>query len=522
MRSLRLRLSRMSLQTKLIASYLGVALGAILLVVIITLAVQNYFYSVQRDQLRSEAEYLAEQIGIRYHRLGDSWTNLYPLTYYGPELFVVINANQQSESTQPQISTQFSDSQINTLNSALTMSLQGHETSGSLQDSTTPVRTGEHDLPLFSGIYISVPIYNNAQATSAPIGALLMAQPDKYPTGFSPKDVLGTVTNVLLIAGVIITGIVILFSIFMARRLTRPLVSLTHAAEQMKAGNYDQRVLTPESQDEIGKLSQTFNAMAEKIENDVNELRLQEQLRRDMIANIAHDLVTPLTAVQGYSEALADEVISEPQERQETAQLIGREVQRLRRLVSDMQNMTALESGQMHMELAPLDMRALVDEVLSVIGPECEQAGITLRNEIAKGNPTVLADSDRVTQVLLNLLDNARKHTPREGEISVGASIVVDARAQKWLEVAVRDTGSGIDPADLPFVFDRFFRTDRARTGANRGSGLGLSIVKAIIMAHGGIIRAESTPGEGTKIAFTLRVVEGMAVIQSEQHSATR
>src|SRR5205814_1233789 len=130
--------------------------------------------------------------------------------------------------------------------------------------------------------------------------------------------------------------------------------ALTVAAEQMKRGDYAQRVVPPKSGDELEHLTVTFNAMADTIAADVAELRRQEQLRRDLIANIAHDLATPLTAIQGFSEALADNVISDTEARQETAQLIGREVQRLRRLVGDMQHMTSLESGRAQLDLAPL------------------------------------------------------------------------------------------------------------------------------------------------------------------------
>lgn len=499
------RLSRMPLQAKLAFSYLGVALGAILMVAIITLALQNYFYSSQRDQLRSQAEYLSQQIGISLHSVNDNWANLPPIPYYSPEILGIMATNQQIYLAQHQGIPSPSDSEFLTLKNALIQSLQGQERSGNLQDTQPDV---DSDADTFSGIFVTVPIYDNGQASGTPVGALFLAQPDKYPTGFSPSDVLATVNKVLAFAAIIITGLVILLGIFIARSLTRPLVSLTEAAEQMKAGNYAQRATTPRSQDEIGTLALTFNDMADKIEADVNELRLQDQLRRDLIANIAHDLVTPLTAIQGYSEAIADEVIHDPQSRQETAQLIGREVQRLRRLVSDMQNMTVLESGQMSLELAPLNMHSLVDEVLSVIGPECEQAHIRLRNEIAPSAPLVLADSDRITQALLNLLDNARRHTPVGGSISVSAQAIAGEQGKKWLDVVVSDTGSGIHPTDLPFIFDRFFRGDRARSGQHSGSGLGLSIVKTIIVAHGGSVRAESTPGEGTRIGFTLPVAQ--------------
>src|SRR5258708_20447249 len=189
--------------------------------------------------------------------------------------------------------------------------------------------------------------------------------------------------------------------------------------------------------------------MAEKIETDVNELRRQDQVRRELVANIAHDLVTPVTARQGCSQELADDVISGRKERQETAQLIGRDVQRLRRLVSDLQHMSSLESGWVQLDLAPLDLHALADEVLEVIGPECEQAGITLHNAIAPGAPLVLADSDRVTQVLLNLLDNARRYTPPGGSITIVARANSSPGA-KCLDLWATATPIPPTPSHLP------------------------------------------------------------------------
>jgi signal transduction histidine kinase len=310
---------------------------------------------------------------------------------------------------------------------------------------------------------------------------------------------LTNVNQAILIAGAGVALVVILFSLFLARRFTRPLESLTTAADQMRQGDYSRRADPPKSKDELERLAVTFNAMADTIESDVTELRHQEQLRRDLLANIAHDLATPLTAIQGYSEALADGVIADEEARQETAQLIGREVQRLRRLVGDVQQMTSLDSGRARLELAPLDMPGLADETLAVIRPECEQAGITLRNEIDPQTAPVMADSDRITQVLLNLLDNARRHTPAGGCITISAQPM-----GKMLRVCVSDTGTGIDAADLPYIFERFYRVDRARTASAGGSGLGLSIVKAIITAHGGTVSAESSAAQGTRIYFSL------------------
>jgi two-component system, OmpR family, sensor histidine kinase BaeS len=168
-------------------------------------------------------------------------------------------------------------------------------------------------------------------------------------------------------------------------------------------------------------------------------------------------------------------------------------------MVADLQQMTSLESGQTPLDLAPLNIGALVEETLAVIAPECEQKEITVQNEISPSSPLVQADGDRITQVLLNLLDNARRHTPEGGKICVGV-----APKECNLYIWVSDTGVGIDAADLPHIFERFYRADRSRTGTTGGSGLGLSIVKAIITAHGGKIYAESTPSKGTRITFTL------------------
>src|SRR2546421_2301675 len=290
------------LRVKLVLSYVGVALGAILLlVVVISLTVQSYFFGVQRDQLRSRAEYLAQQVGSIYHARGQSWQNVGKVFDYSPELFVVIDTTQELHSARPPDFVKLSDADIPALNSALTQALRGQEVPGSLQG--TP-----GDSSVFSGLYISVPIYDGGQSNGQVIGALLLAQPDKYPQGFSPNDVIATIDLVILATGALIAVIVIVFSIFLTRRLTHPLVALTAAAEKMKGGDYTQRVTPPKNQDEIGTLAQTFNAMAGKIESDVTELRRQGQLRRDMVANIAPDLVTPLTPIQGFRQARADAV----------------------------------------------------------------------------------------------------------------------------------------------------------------------------------------------------------------------
>ena len=479
----RFSLSKLSLRLKLVLSYLAVALGAIfILAIAVSIAVQNYFTTTQLEGLRQQAQFRAHQLVFDYVH------NSIPMIRTAPDdpvLFIFMN--QQGFQIICSGSQFLKQGNCNdpTLTNAFTETLhKNQETDGTIQMVA--------DQSTFSSLFVCMPLNYNGQL----IGAMLLTTPA------IAQYFLQQANLAILIAGLIVAVLVIILSFLFARRLTRPLEALTLAAEQMKQGRYTQRVAVPKTQDELGRLASTFNDMANTIEADVKELRHQEQARRDLTANIAHDLATPLTAIQGFSEALADEVITDAEGRQETAQRIGREVQRLRRLVKDLQQMSSLESGHAQLDLAPLDMHTLVDETLNVIQPECEQMGISLQNEIASETPLVMADSDRITQVLLNLLDNARRHTLKGGSITIRAY-----SKDNMLYTQIRDTGIGIDATDLPHIFERFYRANRSRNGASGGSGLGLSIVKAIITAHGGNIWAESEPGQGATVTFTLPLV---------------
>ncbi len=489
-----------SLRTKLVLSYLAVTLGAILtLSIVVALAVPYYFAYQLQDQFVSQAQAAAEQAGQEYHSDNAGWDYVHQLGWIDQDTVeMVVDSNLDLETHLPAHSriVDIMENNVPAINHCLQQAIQGQDgTVSHIQGSSN----GDGGSSMPPSMYVCEAVHDNGQQSGQIIGAILLIKSEQYAQGSPSYGFLFNVSVAILLASGGIALVVAFFSFVLARGLTNPLRSLTTAAEKMQGGDYAQRVVPPASQDEIEHLSLAFNAMADTIEADVTELRRQEQLRRDLIANIAHDMLTTLTAVQGFSEALADEVITNARARQETAQLIGREVQRLRRLVSDMQQMTSLEAGRLHFDFAPLNLYELVNETLAVIEFECNQQGITLRNEMSPWLPLVLADGDRITQVLLNLLDNARRHTPAGGVITIGAE-----PGERDLKVWVSDTGTGIDAADLPYIFERFYRADRSRTGTTGGSGLGLSIVKAIISAHGGTIHAESQPGVGTRILFTL------------------
>ena len=270
----------------------------------------------------------------------------------------------------------------------------------------------------------------------------------------------------------------------------------------LASGDYSARVTT-HSQSEVGELATTFNEMATRLEKDVDELRKQEFWRRELIMNITHDLATPLTAIAGLGESLVDGVNQDHEDFEATGRIIVRETLRLRRLVQDLHLMAKVEAGAMQPQPKVLRLAAVVDEALAVLAPEFERANVEPLNNVAFDLPPAWADPDMLMRVFSNLCDNALRHTPS------GGTVVVEARQQgNMLEVAVTDSGKGIPPEALARVFDRFYRADTSRQVRTGGSGLGLTIVRAIVEAHGGTIRAENASQGGARFIFSLPIAD--------------
>jgi signal transduction histidine kinase len=239
--------------------------------------------------------------------------------------------------------------------------------------------------------------------------------------------------------------------------------------------------------------------MAAQLSRDVQELRKQEEWRRELIMSITHDLATPLTAITGLGESLVDGVNQSREDYIATGEVIVRETLRLRRLVKDLHVMAKMEAGALHPMRKPVRLAALVDEVLAVLAPEFERAQVEPNNSVPFNLPTVWVDPDMLTRVFSNLCANARRHTPAGGMVTIAAQ-----QRDSELFISVTDTGEGIPPDALERVFERFFRADNARQSSTGGSGLGLAIVRAIVEAHGGKIWAENVPGAGARFTFTL------------------
>lgn len=233
--------------------------------------------------------------------------------------------------------------------------------------------------------------------------------------------------------------------------------------------------------------------------HDVTEIRRVERLRREFTANVSHELRTPLTSIKGFVETLLNGAMEDPVTCRRFLEIIQGETNRLVKLTEDLLDLSRLESKAVAMEFSTVDLGELIQGTVDRFRPQAEKLGLFLSTSLPKEPVQVRADRDRVEQVLTNLLDNAFKHTPSGGHVEVRIS-----RTPDQVAITVSDTGVGIPPADLPHIFERFYRADRSRTRGSGGSGLGLAIAKHIVEAHGGRITAKSKPHEGTEITFTL------------------
>ena len=296
--------------------------------------------------------------------------------------------------------------------------------------------------------------------------------------------------------GAILFALIVGF--LLARTLTRPLRALTVATEKMAGGDLNQRVEVT-SNDEIGELGNSFNRMSQQVSR-------ANQLRKQMTADIAHDLRTPLTVIAGYVESIRDGDLSPSPERLE---IIYTEIQRLQSLVEDLRLLALTDAGELRLNLQDLNVTDLLEGAATSFKLSAQQKGINLSVDVAEGLPAVRADEGRLNRVLGNLVGNALRHTGEGGRVVLRADPTPGPSPKGEggnILITVTDTGEGISTADLPHIFDRLYRADKSRTEADgASSGLGLAIAKALVEAHGGRIWAESKTGIGATIFLSLQ-----------------
>jgi signal transduction histidine kinase len=286
-------------------------------------------------------------------------------------------------------------------------------------------------------------------------------------------------------------------SVLVSRRVARPIHQLAEASRRIADGRYSERVQA-NGHDELGELGTSFNAMA-------NALETTEQRRLRLIGDVAHELRTPIATLRGYLEGLLDGVV-EPSD--QTYTRLHDETGRLQRLVDDLQELSRAEARQLTLQASTLQVADVVQVAVERVGDAYRAKGVRLHTRLHTGLPAIVGDADRLVQVLTNLLTNALRYTPDGGQVRIEAT---PSPAGEVL-VAVADTGAGIAAEHLPHVFERFYRVDKSRSRAQGGSGVGLTIARAVVEAMGGRIWAESGgAGKGATFRFTVPVAAGDA-----------
>jgi two-component system sensor histidine kinase BaeS len=334
-----------------------------------------------------------------------------------------------------------------------------------------------------SDLMHGVPIKENGKI----IGILL---PMRMPFEGQPREVeFIESTNRTLLYGALMAAIIaLLLGIFLSRTLTRPIRELTQATHAVSEGNLSQQVPI-RSNDELGELGKAFNKMSTELLRSVNA-------RKQMTADIAHELRTPLSLILGHAEAVHDGVLPPTRENFE---IIREEATRLEHLVDDLRILSLADAGELTINPQTIEPQRLLQEVASLYQYQTQRKNISLDLDVASPLSTIEVDPGRMTQVLTNILDNALHHTPQGGRIILSANELNDQ-----VELAIQDSGPGLKAEDLDRIFERFYRTDSSRQREDGGSGLGLAIARSIVQAHGGQLSAESEAGKGLKVIISL------------------
>ncbi|OWP62213.1 two-component sensor histidine kinase [Hymenobacter amundsenii] len=321
------------------------------------------------------------------------------------------------------------------------------------------------------------------------------------PAALRQNHLLGVLLRTLLVAGagVLVVGLLLI------SLLTRDVQRLVAVVRRLQAGDYSARARGIGANDELSELATAFNAMSVRTEQALDELRTTDALRRELVANISHDLRTPLASIEGYTETiLLRQHLLAPAEQQQYLETILKNTHSLKRLISELFELSKLEAHQTVPQPEPFSLPELVHDVVQQLKPSAQTQAVTLRvDPTPAALPFAYADVGLLERVLQNLLDNALRYTPAGGAVSVQVTPTAGR-----LALQVRDTGPGIAAPDLPRLFDRFYHSDQVRRKSRGGSGLGLAIARKIVELHGGELTVSSTQGQGACFTFSVPVYE--------------
>lgn len=298
-------------------------------------------------------------------------------------------------------------------------------------------------------------------------------------------------------AGTVVVLITVCIANYLASGIIRPLRSMQAVASAMAGGNYSVQAKA-ETNDEVGDLSRSLNSLAKALAVFVSNAEKTDKLRRDFVANVSHELRTPLTILRGYNEALLDGTVSSPELAMKYYQIMRDETVRLEKLIAELLDLSQLEARTAELETEPVSLAEIAANIVTLFRQRSVEKGVTLTVDIGRGIPDITGNGNRLAQLVVILLDNALKFTPAGGTVKV--SVTADVNEERLI---VADTGAGIPAEDLPYIWERFYKTDKAHTRTGGGTGLGLAIAKEIINLHGAASEVSSKVGQGTVFIIT-------------------
>ncbi len=356
---------------------------------------------------------------------------------------------------------------------------------------------GQQREPISATRHIEVPDWFwSQQPAGAPLRlvTVTLSEPFTYRA-----QTLDTIVSVMIVAAIIALFAAVVASLLIADRLTHPIRRLTGAARELSEGHFDVRVRQESSTPEVGELTLAFNAMAARLESSIEIVRRDRDRSRDFLADVSHELRTPIAALRTFNELFSDGAVADEQTRREFLEQSRQQIERLDWLATNLLELSKLDSGLVLLDLRPDDLRAVVENAIAQAQPNAARKGVTLSTDLPAEPLRQRHDPQRIGQVLGNLIGNAVKFTPVGGTVEVALS-ATDSGAR----LRVKDSGVGIDPHELPHVFERFYRGASAHEPRAAGSGLGLAIVQSIVQMHNGRVAVTSAPGSGTEVTVDL------------------
>lgn len=304
-------------------------------------------------------------------------------------------------------------------------------------------------------------------------------------------NILQALGRGLIVAAIVPLLVSLLLSVLIARSIALPLQRIAKAAGAVAMGNYEHRLNEKQGPPEVKRVATSFNVMVERVETS-------QQAMRDFVSNVSHELKTPLTSIQGFSQAIMEGATPDEAARRRAAEIIHTEATRMTRMVEDLLDLARIDSGQVVMHKTPLHLAQIIAATVDRLLPQAAQRKIKLVKQW-QDLPPILGDGDRLAQVFTNLLDNAVRYTPSGEKITISSRVV-----ESNIEVSIANAGQGIPAQEVSRLFERFYQVDKSRKRRHDGTGLGLAITREIVEAHGGRVWAESIEGIGTKFTVSL------------------